>query len=125
MNGLYYTRYEDGEDLCKHLNKMLQFREKLKLIENDDVLPDLPFKRIIAASLPPSWDRFTSPYLEGEQKDLATALQFIGIIRERYFLNEMRNLQDALSQNKKRKHDMNARNMDDGGGGEPTKIPHL
>jgi hypothetical protein len=92
MNGLFYTRYEDGEDLCKHLNKMLQFREKLNLMKNEDSLSDLPFKQIIAASLPRSWDWFTSPYVEGEQKDLVTALQFIGILRERYFLNEMRNL---------------------------------
>jgi len=156
MNGLFYTRYEDGEDLCKHLNKMLQFREKLNLIKNDDVISDLPFKLTIAASLPPSWDWFTSPYVEGEQKDLVNALQFIGILRERYFLNEMRNLRDALShrtemhdshhrgknrcgvcgkfghvqdecwfaKNKKRKRDMNARNLDDGSG-RPTKIPHL
>jgi len=169
MNGLFFTRAKDGEDISKHLNKMLQFRESIK---NDDVLPDLFFNLIIAASLPPSWDWFTSPYVEGEERDLVTSLRFIGLIRERYFFNEMRNralsdrtevhgmscnqrkrsntdhshsedshhrgknrcgvcgkfghVQDEcwFAKNKKRKRDMNVRNLDDGGG-KPTKIPHL
>jgi hypothetical protein len=86
MNGLFVTRAEDdGEDICNHLNKMLQFRERLSLIKDDDVLYDLAFRGIIAASLPPSWDWFTSPYVEGEERDRVTPLQFIELIKARYF----------------------------------------
>jgi hypothetical protein len=60
-----------------------------------DLIPDSLFKGAIAASLPPSWDKFTSPYVEGEKRDLVTPLQLIGIIKEEFLYRELRKDQEV------------------------------
>lgn len=90
-DGLFHTHAEDGDDISKHLDKLLQYRNGINLIGNDDdLIPDLLFKGIINASLPPSWDEFTSPYVVGEMKDLVTPLQLVAMIKEKYYLDEAR-----------------------------------
>ena len=94
-NCLFHTRAEDGEDIGEHLNKVLRYREGISLMGRSDLVPDLLFKGAIAASLPPSWDKFTSPYVEGEKRDLVTPLQLIGIIKEESLYRESRKDQEV------------------------------
>lgn len=130
IHGLFHTHAEDGENISEHLNKLLQYREGINLIANRDLIPDLSFKRVIAASLPPSWHEFVSPYVEGEKEDPVTPLQPIGTSRERgRFLHDDSHLlgknrcdgcgkfghvQDEcwFAKNKKRKRDINAGDLD-------------
>ena len=96
QDGLFHTRAEDGDDISKHLNELLRYREGIHLMGNgDDSIPDLLFKGIINASLPPSWDEFTSPYVVGEKKDSVTSLQLIAMIKEKYFLDKARKHQEV------------------------------
>jgi hypothetical protein len=95
FNCLFHTRAEDGDDIGEHLNKVLQYREGISLMGKHDLIPDPLFKGVIAASLPPSWDEFTSPFVEGEKRDLLTPLQLIGIIKEEFLYRELRKHQEV------------------------------
>lgn len=95
-DGLFHTHAEDGDDISEHLNKLLRYREGINLIGNDDdSIPDLLFKGIINASLPPSWDELISPYVVGESKDIVTPLQLIAMIKQKYYLDEERKQQEV------------------------------
>ena len=90
----------EGADIPEHLTKLkhqweqISFSGKLKKIYNNNF-----FKQQIAASLPRSWDQFTSPYVRKYEDDDQANIdpkrridsqQLIGIIGQEYELQESR-----------------------------------
>ena len=80
---LYDTKAQEGDDILAHATKMRSLQADLHMMGskvNDD-----DFANILAASLPKSWDPFTSSYM-GSQSGTTplTSQQLIGLIREEW-----------------------------------------
>jgi len=92
MKSLFQTTAEEGSDIPKHVNKLLEWYEKIILANDPDFqLSDTMFKSIITNSLPPSWHTFTKPYVRRrtgipniDYETRITASKLIGIINEEY-----------------------------------------
>ena len=61
QRSLYGTQAKEGVSIAAHLNEMKATRDRLSLLGYR--IDDNDFKSIIVASLPPSWESFTSLYL--------------------------------------------------------------
>ena len=92
MKSLFQTVAEEESDIPKHVNKLLEWYEKI-ILANDPEFPitDTMFKSIITNSLPQSWHMFTKPYVRRRtgipQIDYETripASKLIGIINDEY-----------------------------------------
>ena len=92
MKSLFQTVADEGSDIPKHVNKLLEWYEKIILANDPEfTVTNTMFKSIITNSLPSSWDTFTSPYVRRHtgiaQIDYEThipASKLIGIINEEY-----------------------------------------
>jgi len=87
---LIATTVAEGGNIHEHLTKLEHSWDQLSLFGDQNYrISDAFFKRIIAASLPPSWDQFTGPYVSGPLDEVDTdprkqinCQQFIAIIRQ-------------------------------------------
>ena len=90
--GVFQTVADEGSNIPKHVNKLLEWYEKIILANDPEfTVTNTMFKSIITNSLPSSWDTFTSPYVRRRtgiaQIDYETripASKLIGIINEEY-----------------------------------------
>ena len=96
---LFQMRAIEGSNIPEHLNSLKIQWDRLSFeLFYDQLLGDVFFKRIIAQSLPRSWDAFTNPYVSGpidEEADKdrfnlkrVTSQLLIGKIKRQYHLNE-------------------------------------
>jgi len=96
LSNLFVMKAPEGTDIPKHLTKLKHQWDELTLFgEQNKLLSDALFKRIIAASLPRSWNSITNPYVQGQidksdsdPKKRVDSQQLIGIIKQEYKLNE-------------------------------------
>ena len=64
MKSLFQTVAEEGSDIPKHVNKLLEWYKRIILANDPEFLvTNTMFKSIITNSLPPSWHTFTKPYV--------------------------------------------------------------
>jgi len=92
MKSLFQTVAEEGPDIPKHVNKLLEWYEKIILANDPEFsVTDTMFKSIITNSLPPSWHAFTKPYVRRrtgipdiDYETRISASKLIGIIKEEY-----------------------------------------
>jgi len=102
---IFETRATEGSNILDHLTKLKQtwnkvhiFSEKCKL--EDDAL----FKRIIASTLPRSWDEYTKPYVQGcvdetnkDPNKLVDIQSLIGMIKQKYKADESRRKKEGTT----------------------------
>jgi len=92
MKSLFQTIAEEGADIPKHDNKLLEWYERITLDDDPEFqVTDTMFKSIITNSLPPSWHMFTKPYVHCQtgipEINYGThipASKLIGIVKEEY-----------------------------------------
>jgi len=58
---LYSAQAEEGTNIAEHINDMKILRDQLSLLGHQ--IDDTKFKSILVASLPHSWEGFTTSYL--------------------------------------------------------------
>src|SRR5260221_9106263 len=86
------TRANEGENISDHLTKLKYYWDQLILFGDQNYhISDSLFKRIIASSLPSSWDQFTVPYVSSRLDEIdidpckhIDSQQLIGIIKQEY-----------------------------------------
>jgi len=85
MCKLTEMKAKDGNDIIKHLAKIKQLWDWIMLVCADD-LPLTPklFKKFLAYSLPPSWDKFTRQYRRDPDKQGINIHHFIRECNEEY-----------------------------------------
>ena len=60
---LYKTKIQEADDLLKHLDTLISYRDRMNKFPNTDFhVADTRFKAIILASLPSSWHPYIKPY---------------------------------------------------------------
>ncbi|KAG6326911.1 hypothetical protein ID866_12178 [Astraeus odoratus] len=80
---LYHTRAKEGKDIVAHITKMWQYQVELhqmgSLVSDDD------FCSMLITLLPPSWDHFTSAYLDVQSSDKRIMSQeLIALVHNEY-----------------------------------------
>src|SRR5260221_265821 len=86
------TCANEGENISNHLTKLKYYWDQLILFGNQNYhISDSLFKRIIASSLPSSWDLFTYPYVSSPLDEIdidprkhIDSQQLIGVIKQEY-----------------------------------------
>ena len=67
----------EGDDIVEHLDNLRQCGKQFEI-------SDVFFNTIVAASLPPSWDTFTSEEIVGNHGVVVSPKQFISLIEREY-----------------------------------------
>ena len=89
---LMNTTASEDDDIPEHISKLKQCWDQLSLFGDTNYqVSEFLFKRIIASSLPESWDQYTDQFVAGQldfvdtdpKKHIDTQ-QFIGILKQEY-----------------------------------------
>jgi len=96
-------RATEGTNIPEHLAKLKKSWDKLTLFsDHNKLMGNAFFKRIIAQSLPRSWNAFTNPFVQGhmdkadkDPKKCIDSQKLIGMIRQEYNLIESQKKQDT------------------------------
>jgi len=99
-------RATEGTHIPEHLSKLKKSWDKLTLFsDHNKLMGDAFFKRVIAQSLPRSWNAFTNPFVRGhvdeadkDPKKRVDSQKLIGMIRQEYELIESQKKQDTKAQ---------------------------
>ena len=92
LKSLFQTVAEEGPDISKHISKLLNWYEQIKVTDNPEIqITDTLFQLIITNSLPASWNFFTKAYVhchtgipEIDYKMHIPSSKLISIIKEEY-----------------------------------------
>jgi len=97
---LMNTTAAEGDNITDHISKLKQCWEQLSLFGDKNYrISKFLFKRIIASSLPESWDQYTDQFVAGQldfvdtdpKKNIDTQ-QFIGYLKQEYKRRQSRKL---------------------------------
>jgi len=89
---LMNTTASEDDDIPEHISKLKQCWDQLSLFGDTNYqVSEFLFKRIIASSLPESWDQYTDQFVAGQldfvdtdPKKHINTQQFIGILKQEY-----------------------------------------
>ena len=92
----------EGSDILAHLTRLKLVWDRMHLYShNYRLMSDVLYKRVIAATLPRSWDQFTKPFVQGCVDEYAkgptrniNSQHFIGLIKQEYEANVARTRKD-------------------------------
>ena len=95
-------RATEGTNIPEHLSKLKKNWDKLTLFsDHNKLMGDVFFKRVIAQSLPRSWNAFTNPFVQGhvdkadkDPKKRVDSQKLIRMIRQEFELIESQKKQD-------------------------------
>ena len=124
LRTIFKNRATDNTNILDHLMKLKSTWNKIHIHSNPRSMEaDTLFKRVIAATLPRSWDHFTKPYVQGciNQMDRdpnkhMDSQSLIGLIQREYESNESQKSKEASNgKDKNGFHNTNAnRNSNNG-----------
>jgi len=105
-------RATEGMNIPDHLAKLKKSWDKLTLFsDHNKLMGDAFFKRIIAQSLPRSWNAFTNPFVQGhvdkvnkDPQKHVDSQKLIGLIRQEYDLIESQKKQETKAQKQNKKN---------------------
>jgi hypothetical protein len=85
MRELFFSQAKEGDDIIKHLSTIRQLWDDIALRCPEDLpIPPSFFKKLLAYSLPHSWDDFTRQYSRDPTKINCSVPVFIGDCMEHY-----------------------------------------
>jgi len=100
LRTLMNTTAAEGNNITDHISKLKQCWDQLSLFGDKNYrVSEFLFKRIIASSLPESWDQYTDQFVAGQldfvdtdpKKNIDTQ-QFIGYLKQEYKRRQSRKL---------------------------------
>jgi len=105
LSTLFVMKAMEDTNIPEHLAKLKHLWDKLTLFSKQNkLLSDALFKRIIAASLPHSWNMITNPYVQGwidepdtDPKKRIDSQQLISIIKQEWELNKSRKNKELVT----------------------------
>ena len=110
LQTIFELRATEGSNIVEHLAKLKKLWDQLGRMmfsEGSALENDVLFKRVIAQSLPRSWNSFTNQFVRGpinlvdkDPKTRTTSQQMIGMIKHEYYLNESQKKKEAKAQKK-------------------------
>ena len=110
LQTIFELRATEGSNIVEHLAKLKKLWDQLGWMmfsEGSALENDVLFKRVIAQSLPCSWNNFTNQFVQGpinlvdkDPKTCTTSQQMIGMIKHEYYLIESQKKKEAKAQKK-------------------------
>ena len=110
LQTIFQLRATEGSNIAEHVMKLKRLWDQLgrrMYTEASALENDVLFKRVIAQSLPRSWNEFTKQFVKGpinlvdkDPKTRTTSQQMIGMIKHEYNLNESQYRKEARAQKK-------------------------
>jgi len=108
LQTIFQMRAQEGSNIADHVMNLKKQWDQLALFgENNRLMDDALFKRVIAQSLPRSWNQFTNPYVRGRVDEAdrdpttrVTGQQLVGFIKHEYNMIESQKKKEAASHKK-------------------------